>query len=195
MDELSAVSAALVAIDRVSMGIDEADLDRPTPCRDFTVGDLAEHLIDFVCSLGAAAGIDVPASESGGIRDRIVTAASALLAGWHQRGVDGAVDFAGRTLPDRLALGIFALELAVHGWDFATATQRPLPVDDTHAEFILAVAHQTLTPQSRSVAGFDSPVALDDQAPALDRLVAFTGRDPHHPIAAAPISTEGQAIA
>jgi hypothetical protein len=26
--------------------------------------------------------------------------------------------------------------------------------------------------------GFDDPVAVPDDAPALDRLIAFTGRDP-----------------
>jgi uncharacterized protein (TIGR03086 family) len=192
MDEISAVSTALSAIDDVLTRIGDHDLDRPTPCRDFKVRDLAEHLLDFVTRLGAAAGIDVPETGTGGIRDRIVTAASTLIARWQHRGLDGTVDFAGRTLPDRLALGIFALELTVHGWDFATAMHRPLAVTESHASSVLTLAHQTLTPQSRANAGFDAPIPIDDQAPALDRLVAFTGRNPHHPIAATPTPADDE---
>ena len=49
---------------------------------------------------------------------------------------------------------------------------------DDHAEHVLAMAHQTITPESRRIAGFDQPIPVRDDASALDRLVAFTGRDP-----------------
>ena len=101
-----------------------------------------------------------------------------LLAGWRRRGLTGDVVFGGRTLPTRLALGILSLELVVHGWDFAVALHRYLEVSDTHVAYVVGLAQQTLTPQSRATTGFDSPVALPANADALDRLVAFPGRDP-----------------
>ena len=87
--------------------------------------------------------------------------------------------FSGRTLPAQLALGILSLELVVHGWDFAVALHRPLDVSDAHAAFVLGLAQQTLTAESRVVAGFDPPVEVAAGAPELDQLIAFTGRDPH----------------
>jgi hypothetical protein len=43
---------------------------------------------------------------------------------------------------------------------------------------VLGLAHKVITPQGRATVGFDDPVAVPDDASALDRLIAFTGRDP-----------------
>jgi uncharacterized protein (TIGR03086 family) len=90
----------------------------------------------------------------------------------------GDVRFSGQTLPSPLALGILSLELLVHGWDFAVALQRPFHVSDAHAGYMLGMAQQTLTAESRVTAGFDPPMAVPADASPLDQLVAFTGRDP-----------------
>jgi uncharacterized protein (TIGR03086 family) len=82
-------------------------------------------------------------------------------------------------LPAHHALGIPCLELVVHGWDFAVALHRSLHVADAHAAHVLGLARQTLTAESRVVAGFDPPVPVPADASALDQLVAFTGRAPH----------------
>jgi len=46
------------------------------------------------------------------------------------------------------------------------------------AEYTLGLAKKLITPQGRATAGFDDPVAVPDDASALDQLIAFTGRDP-----------------
>ena len=110
------------------------------------------------------------------------------MAGWRSRGVDGDVDFAGRTLPARDLLGVIALEFVVHGWDFADPSScngYVSTVPDDLADDLLQLAHRTITPASRRHAGFDEPVTIGDDASALDRLLAFTGRDPAAPIAVA----------
>jgi uncharacterized protein (TIGR03086 family) len=88
------------------------------------------------------------------------------------------VVFSGRTLPAHLALGILCLELVVHGWDFAVALHRPIQVSDTDAAYVLGLARQTLNPQSRTTAGSDPPVPVPADASPLDRLIAFTRRNP-----------------
>jgi hypothetical protein len=45
-------------------------------------------------------------------------------------------------------------------------------------QHVLGLAHKVITPQGRATVGFDDPVAVPDDASALDRLIAFTGRDP-----------------
>ena len=81
-------------------------------------------------------------------------------------------------MPSPLALGILSLELLVHGWDFAVALHTLFHVSNTHAAFILGLAHQTLTAESRVTAGFNQPVPVPADANPLDQLVAFTGRNP-----------------
>jgi uncharacterized protein (TIGR03086 family) len=154
------------------------DLHRPTPCRDWDVQALAGHLIDTIARLGAAADLQTRVPDGGSIDQRIQQLTHPILAGWRSRGLTDDVVFSGRTLPAHLALGILSLELVVHGWDFAVALPRSLHVADAHAAHVLGLAQQTLTAESRATAGFDPPVSVPADASALDRLIAFTGRDP-----------------
>jgi uncharacterized protein (TIGR03086 family) len=179
MDELSSAQTALTALQRVVHLIGDDDLRRPTPCPAFDVAALADHLVDFTARLGKSVGIHISAPDGSTIEPRILQVARPVLARWRQRGLSGDVVFGGRTLPARLAAGVLSLELIVHGWDFAVATDRSLDVSDAHADYVLGLAEQTLTPQSRTTAGFDEPVPVPDDAGGLDRLVAFTGRNPH----------------
>jgi uncharacterized protein (TIGR03086 family) len=178
LDEFTSAEQALAALHPVIQAVGQDDLRRPTPCRDWDVQALAEHLIDTISRLAAAAGIQVAPPHSGSIDQRIQRLTQPILAGWRRRGLADDVVFAGRTLPARLALGIVSLELVVHGWDFAVALRRPLYVSDAHAAHIFGLAQQTLTTASRATAGFDPPVPVRLTASALDRLIAFTGRDP-----------------
>lgn len=83
---------------------------------------------------------------------------------------------------DVVALGdhlvVLSVELVVHGWDLAQALDRPLSITAEHADFVLGLARQIITPDSRITIGFDDPIAVPDDAAALDRLLAFTGRRP-----------------
>ena len=118
---------------------------------------VADHLIDTIARLGAAAGIHAAAPDSGSIDQRIQQATQPILAEWRHRGLGDGIVFSGRTLPAPLALGILSLELVVHGWDFAVALHRPIDMSDVHAAQVLGLARQTLTAQSRATAGFDHP--------------------------------------
>jgi hypothetical protein len=42
----------------------------------------------------------------------------------------------------------------------------------------LGLAHKVITPEGRATVGFDDPIAVPEDASALDRLIAFTGRNP-----------------
>ncbi|CKN19792.1 transcriptional regulator [Mycobacterium tuberculosis] len=46
------------------------------------------------------------------------------------------------------------------------------------SEYVLAVAGKVITPATRNSAGFAAPAAVGSFAPVLDRLIAFTGRQP-----------------
>jgi uncharacterized protein (TIGR03086 family) len=178
VDEFASAGQALVVLQHVVQTIGPDDMHRPTPCDDWDVQALADHLIDTISRLAAAAGIPPVVPTYGSIDQRMQQLTQPILAEWCRRGLAGDVVFSGRTLPADLALGILSLELVVHGWDFAMALHCPLDVSDTHAAHVLALARQTLTPQSRITAGFDPPVPVPANASPLERLIAFTGRDP-----------------
>jgi uncharacterized protein (TIGR03086 family) len=178
VDEFTSAEQALVVVHNVVDAIGPDDLHRPTPCRDWDVESLAEHLVDTISRLGAAADIEPTVPNSDSIDQRIQQVTQPILAGWRRRGLTDDVVFSGRTLPAHLALGILCLELVVHGWDFAVALCRPIHVSHTHAAYVLGLARQTLNAQSRAIAGFDPPVPLPADASPLDQLIAFTGRHP-----------------
>jgi uncharacterized protein (TIGR03086 family) len=177
VDEFTSVEEALAAVRRVVQTVTAGDLHRPTPCPDWDVAALGDHLVDTISRLGAAVGISSDAHGET-IDQRIQRVTEPIVAGWRRRGLTDDVVFAGRTLQAPLALGILCLELVVHGWDFAVALDRPLTVSDDAAGHVLGLARQTLTTESRVAAGFDPPVPVPADARPLDQLVAFTGRNP-----------------
>ena len=181
MDDFASAEQALVVAHQVAQTIGPDDLHRPTPCRDFDVEALADHLTDTIARLGVAVAIEPTVPESVSIDQRIQRLTQPILAEWRGRGSADDVVFGGRTLPGHLALGILCLELLVHSWDFAVALDRPIHVSDGHAAHVLGLARQTLTVESRVAAGFDPPVRVPSTASTFDKLVAFTGRDPVPP--------------
>jgi uncharacterized protein (TIGR03086 family) len=74
-------------------------------------------------------------------------------------------------------------EYVVHGWDLATATDQVQVLRDTYTdaqlERVLARGQAMLQPQYRGPGkSFAEEVAVSDDAPALDRVVAWAGRTP-----------------
>jgi uncharacterized protein (TIGR03086 family) len=139
---------------------------------------LADHLIDTIARIGVAADLPSTVLGVGSIDQRIRRVTQPILAQWRARGLTGEIEFAGRTLPAHLALGILCLELVVHGWDFAVALGRSFDTSDATAAHVLGLARQTINAQSRVTAGFDPPVPMPPDARPLDQLIAFTGRNP-----------------
>jgi uncharacterized protein (TIGR03086 family) len=178
VDEFTSAEQALAATRHVVETINDDDCHRPTPCPDWDVQALADHLIDTIARIGAAADLPTSVPDWGSIDQRIQQVTQPILVEWGRRGLTGEIVFAGRTLPAHLVLGILCLELVVHGWDFAVALDRPFKTSDTHAAHVLGLARKTLNAQSRATAGFDPPVPMPADARPLDQLIAFTGRDP-----------------
>lgn len=176
-DELAGAEAALAVLAQVLHHISSDQFSNPTPCSEFDVTQLTEHLLNSIGVLGGAAGAEVAdqGPEESPER-RVIAAARPALDAWHRRGLGGSVTIGAHELPATMAMGILALEFLVHAWDYATATDRTVPVAEPLAEYVLSLAHTIITPQGRARAGFDDPVDVPDSAPALQRLVAFTGR-------------------
>lgn len=179
MDELESAEATLDVLQRVLRGITADDLTRPTPCREFDVAGLTDHLLNSITLIGSAAGAQIPDRvPDASVEDQVLAAARPAVAAWRRRGVDGTVPFGQSEAPAQMMARILSLEFLVHAWDYAAATGQQVEVSDEAPEQILEWSRMVITPEGRVRAGFDDPVAVADDAPPLDRLLAFTGRRP-----------------
>jgi uncharacterized protein (TIGR03086 family) len=173
---LSAADATLAVCQQVLRGVSDADLARPTPCTEFTVDRLAEHLLDSMTGLGAMAGAEVARAQSGDLESRVAFAAQQALEAWQRRGLEGTVKAGANDMPASLAAGILSLEFLIHAWDFATATGQKVTVSDEVTGYVLGLAEQIISPQARAGGAFAEAVEVGPDAHVLDRLIAYSGR-------------------
>jgi uncharacterized protein (TIGR03086 family) len=85
------------------------------------------------------------------------------------------------TLPGAISLAIYVSEVTVHTWDLATALGVRVDWDDAVVSGALLAMEQALPPSQRGADNgvpFGDVVPTPDDAPAIDRLVAWVGRDP-----------------
>jgi uncharacterized protein (TIGR03086 family) len=178
-DELASAEAALGVLQHVLHQISRDELSKSTPCSEYDVLQLTDHLLRAITLAGGMAGADLPDRDTDdSVEQQIIGAARPALDAWHRRGLGGTVTFASNELPATFGASVLTLEFLVHGWDYAAATGHPMDVAESLAEYTLGLAKKVITPQGRATVGFADPVAVPDDASALDRLIAFTGRHP-----------------
>ena len=176
LNPLTSANATLAVLQHVLRGLGEDDLGRSTPCTEFTVGQLESHLLGSLTSLTSLAGSTLVPSTAGDLESRIADAAQQAVETWTARGLAGTVQAGPRELPATIAAGILSVEFLVHAWDFASATGQKVTVSDDVATYVLGLAEKIVTPELRESAGFDPAISINADVPALDRLIAFSGR-------------------
>jgi uncharacterized protein (TIGR03086 family) len=147
-------------------------LDAPTPCSDWTVRDLVDHVVQSPANFARMVrGVDVDWSRPTPRPDDWVAAyrehADDLRAAWHE---------AGDSEPPAGAAWQCA-EIAVHTYDLVTAMGRPTDrLDPEVAERGLTFMRAALTADNRAPAfGPEHPAPAG--ANAYERIAAFAGRD------------------
>lgn len=178
-DQIESAEATLVILQDVLDGITADDMPRPTPCREFDVASLTDHLMNSITTIGGAAGAQFPDRDTDApVAAQVAAAAEPTLMAWQRRGLDGMVEFGENKAPAALMAGILSIEFLVHAWDYAKATGHHMVVPDPVADYVLELTRKTITPEGRTTVGFDDPVMLGEDARVFERLLAFTGRDP-----------------
>ena len=186
MDEIELLRGVLTGAGDLIDGVGDNQWDQPTPCPDYDVGALVDHILGWARQFAAGANGekfadpseyrrgDNPAGEFRAAADRIV-------AGWEEHGLDREVSFGGGggDSPGPVAFNMTVMEVLTHGWDLATATDQKLPWSDDEAADVLARAEKTLPAQYRGDGmPFGDIVEVPDTAPPADRVAAFMGRTP-----------------
>jgi uncharacterized protein (TIGR03086 family) len=179
-DELRAAEAALGVLQHIVHPISRDDLTKRTTSGDFDVAQLTDHLVETITSIGAALDADLPTRDADdSVERQLIAVGRPTLDAFHRRhGLDGEVTWRGNETPVRLLASVLAFGLLVHGWDYAAAMGRTPDVPDSLANYVFGIAEKIVTPERRANGEFGDPVEVDEHAPAIDRLVAFTGRDP-----------------
>jgi uncharacterized protein (TIGR03086 family) len=151
-----------------------------TPCEEWAVRDLLEHMIGVVAGLGAAAA-GTPAGDFALAADpaaQFQDAASSALTAWRAPGVlDRVIDGGPGPMPGRALAAINLLDTATHAWDLATATGQPAALPDDVAAAALEASLATITPELRP-GRFGPELTPPAGAGPTERLVAFLGRTP-----------------
>jgi uncharacterized protein (TIGR03086 family) len=158
----------------------------PTPCPDWTVAALAEHLVVDLNRFTEAAQGQRPdwSSPAPHVEGHWPAAfdqgAAALRAAWGEvDDLDALVSMRIGDVPRSFVLDQQLAEFAVHAWDLDRATGHSGQLDEELAESALAWARQTLKPEFRGEGKpFGAEVTVPANAPATDRLAGFFGRDP-----------------
>lgn len=173
IESVVVLSRALDQAADVLDAIHPDQLGLPTPCSQWTVEQLAAHVVQDPRNLLAMArGEEVdwsatPPPIQVGHAEDFREAADDLIHHWHQLGDEA----------DPTTVDWQTAELAVHTWDLCRATGQQRELDEEVAERGLAFMQGTMKPEMRGDA-FAPEVPAPDGAGPYERLAAFAGRTP-----------------
>jgi len=173
-------------------GVTDDQLTGRTPCPDYSVADLVDHIGGLSLAFIAAARKEKPPGDGApdvdgsrledGWRDRIAARLDELGEAWQDPSAYDGVTMAGPIeLPADQAALVALDEVTVHAWDLARATGQPYPGDPAAVAACQAFVQAFEPPPGGAAADgglFGPPVAVPGDAPALDQLIGATGRDP-----------------
>lgn len=161
--------------------VDDSLLDRQTPCADWDLRALLEHMDDALAAFTEAADLGkVDLGPLAGRRDADglveslrLRACSALGAWTHHHGQE-PVRIGEASLDAGVLAAVGALEIAVHGWDVGRACGADLPLPPALADSLLEVAADVVADADRPIRFAES--RRTDSPDSGERLLAFLGR-------------------
>lgn len=152
------------------------DLDAPTPCDDWSLRDLLNHMLDTQRYFLSAAqgeqasppGPNPPDVLGADPRQDFEQIQEQVAAAFSQ---DGVID---KTGP---ALGIAFADQLLHGWDVARTTGQDATMPEGLAQAAYDTIHGRFTDEQRKGV-FKPELPVPDDATPQQRLLAYTGRNP-----------------
>jgi uncharacterized protein (TIGR03086 family) len=177
---------ALLNTGRIVMGVRPEDLTLPTPCRDWDVRLLLNHIIggNYMFAEVARGG----QADASGVMDdhtlpdpgsNYIKSADEVLAAWAEPGaMQRRCKMPFGEIPAPAAVSIHFLDVVVHGWDLARATGQDTTIEPDLAAEALDISQGLMSPELRDTGVFGPEIPTSDDDPLHDRLVAFMGRRP-----------------
>jgi uncharacterized protein (TIGR03086 family) len=156
------------------------DWAAPAPVDGWTARDVVDHLVGWFGGFLSAGGVRLPAGPS---------AADDPVAAWHHHtdAVQALVAERGEESfthphigPGRLASTVdrfYTSDVFMHSWDLARATGQEPRMDQDFAGQLLT-GMQPIEAMLRDSGQYGPAVPVPDDAPVVERLMGFVGRDP-----------------
>jgi len=187
MNQHAEMTEAADAAARTVAHVDASQLAQPTPCTDWDVRTLLNHLIVWTSyslearAKGESVGQDVIdrdfAADPGFAADYRAQLDRALTAWSDPVTWEGSLNVMGSPTPAAEVAALNIAEMVLHGWDLAAATGQAYAVDEPAAAAALR-AVEANAELFRQYQGFAEPVPVPGSASVLDRVLALSGRDP-----------------
>lgn len=172
------------------LGVDDTELAHPTPCPDWTVAALLDHLmvLSYAFAQAARKRTDAPGTDeppppvsaqhlTRHWRSRLPVLLGELATAWKDPSSwTGTTRVGGVTMPASAAATVAMNELIVHSWDLARATGQEFAADPRTLDSLIEFLAQA--PAEGTPGMFGPRVPTDDDATQLDQTLALAGRDP-----------------
>ena len=187
MDSVAMMKEVVASTDKVVKGTEASQLGLPSPCTDWTVRDVINHITGgatmfAVCVEEGSVPDDLLGKLMGGdnLGDDFVgaweTASARALAAFEAPGaLDKMVKLPFGEMPAGVAINIAVFDVLTHAADIASATNQTIE-DTALIETALEVGHQMISPDLRAPGIFDPEQPAPEDATPTVRLLAFAGR-------------------
>lgn len=184
MDPKTQATTAVEMLTPLVEGTRADQLDIQTPCSEWKVRDLLNHVIGgghmFASGLrgeafeGGAGAADLVGDDHRAAFKTSIDGFSAALAGTDD--LDKPVSLPFGTLPAVAALQLAAGDLLVHSWDLAQATGQSFDPPTDFVEASYGFFRVAVTDDLRAAGLFGPAYEVADDAAALTKLLAHSGR-------------------
>ncbi|MEX2395063.1 MAG: TIGR03086 family metal-binding protein [Actinomycetota bacterium] len=183
LDPVARIEKATAECGEAVKGIKADQLDDPTPCSDFTVEQLLQHLIGGLDMLRDAATGGKPGAPDAKVdpenfAKQYDEGRAKLLDVLKDPGVLGrtwSMPFG--DMPGAMMAGIAFMEHLTHAWDVRKATGQPTSLPEGLVQECLDLV-KPMDAMLRMPGVCGPAVAVPETAPLTDQLVGFMGRQP-----------------
>lgn len=179
MDALVAHQRAQEAFADVLANVSPDEFSAPTPCSEWTIGDLIEHVVGGNERVSQWAGLDEqpPARPDSPVEAHLAGASAAQQVFARPGGLAAVFELPFGQVPGDVLIAMRSTDVLTHAWDLAAATGQSTDLDPELATYLLAAAHDRVRPDFRGPGRFfGAEQACPSDRPPADRLAAFLGR-------------------
>lgn len=165
------------------------DLDRPTPCTEWSVRDVINKMVASTMVFTSFGRREKPDPTLDLIHPKEIigndplgvylTASLACREAWRAPGaMDGLAPSTQGEFPAKSVINARIFDTTILSWDVARATGVPHGIDDEQAAYVLRIAQALVgLVRGRDQARYAEPIDATG-APLVDQMVAATGRNP-----------------
>jgi uncharacterized protein (TIGR03086 family) len=177
MDQLTAHQRAQDAFAAVLANVTADQLDQSSPCADWNVKAVIDHVIGGNQWVQQLAGLEPVALGDGLVAAHAASAAGAQSVFAAPDGLTRTFELPFGAFPGTAFIGLRTTDLLTHAWDVAKATGQATDLDPEVATLALEASRQRIAPAFRGPGRpFGEEQPCPDGRTVADQLAAFLGR-------------------